>query len=450
MSFLNRSLLLFLLVAGVLTIAIPCLASGEVLERSLTIYTRDLTLVRETRSLQLDKGEGSVALGSLPPGVVAGSEVIETLKGNAATTRSLQFVNNLFDLDKYWASRVGETVSLPQSDSTSLTGILRRATSSHLFLEVEGGLKPVSRSAADKELTIETIPTGLVTEPSILWNYTTKQAGARTIQLSYLTTGLTWNGAHKVVQESRTASFLPGFTVTNNTGMVLEYASLDLVAGEVHLAGDRRRVDRLNPKPGAVKADGIGKTGDLRHWQMPASGHLTLGSTTFQPLGEVSARAAERLYEYDATIYDDRVAAKLSFTLNSAIPAGVVRVFQKGITGLLFAGEDSMDDTPAGSQVELTLGPVFDITAERTRLSEGRDGQGGTSQVFRVALGNSGDKLATVRVLERVFGEWDISSATLNGAPVDLVRVDARTARFDVPIGAGSTVELEYEIRYVR
>lgn len=414
-------------------------------ERDVVVYLRDLASVAETRTVTLEKGEHSIDLTSILPHILAGSATIEA---RGVDTRGLQVIDNLFDLDKYWASRVGEMVAVNDGDTTR-SGILRRATGSHLFLDIDGALVPVSRSAADKDLSIDMIPAGLVTEPTLRWQYDAKKAGDVTLRLSYLAEGLTWEGRHRLDVDGSSATVTPGFTVTNSSGVVLPYSSLTLAAGEIHLAGDRRRVDRMNPKPGAASDSKTEQLGDLRTWKMEGAGMLTLGETTMQPMGAVEASGVERSYVYDATIFDDRAMTRLGFTLPRSLPSGTVRVYDHKKGDVLFTGEDAIDDTPAGSPFELTLGQVFDLTAERTRMEETRNDEG-TRQTFKVVLGNSGANKVSIRVLERLFGDWSITSATLDGNSVDAQRVDARTARFDVPVPAGKTVTLTYEIRYAR
>lgn len=441
---LHRPAFLLLIVALLLPTQ---LLAGD-LDRTLTIYTRDLAMVSETHSVSVDKGMGDLSITGILPALKDGSIHVEVVKGSDVMIHSIQFNNNLFDLDKYWASRVGEVVTVTLDD-TSMTGQLKRATSSNLFLELESELVPLSRSTIDKNVRIAELPDGLVTEPTLTLHYSAKKGGERTIQLTYLVDGINWQGVHRVDLNDNTPIVTPGFVITNTTGDLLEYSSLDLVAGDIHLSGDKRRVDRLNPKPGATAGDKTSKTGDLRHWPITTPGSLTLGTTSLHPLGELAGKDVERYYVYDATIFDDRASAKLAFSLPAALPGGVVRVFEQGQHTSMFTGEDTIDDTPAGSTLELTLGQVFDLSAERIRMAEGADEDGGTVQGVKVVLGNSGGEMATIRVLERLFGDWTIT-LTEGSDAATYQRVDARMARFDVPVGAGQTKTVSYEIRYAR
>ncbi|MCB2200309.1 hypothetical protein KQI63_12945 [bacterium] len=431
-----------------LFLLIPSLLQAGEIFRHLTLYTRDLGVVTELRSVELDKGTHDLFITGIVPAIVDGSVRVEVTKGAEIHLESVQFNTNLLDIDKYWDARVGEDLTIFHDDTIS-TGILKRVTSSNLFLDREGMLEIVARSQADKSLEIETIPAGLVTEPTLILRCSTTIDGKRQLKLTYMVDGLHWSGAHRVALAEGVATVSPGFAITNTTGERIEYGLLNLVGGDIHRAGDKRRVDRLNPKPGASGYDPTFKTGDLRFWKIDIPGTLTVGITSLHPRGELVGRDVERYYVYDATIFDDRASAKLAFSLPSALPGGIVRVFERDDGPAMFTGEDTIDDTPAGSTLELTLGQVFDLSAERIRTAEGAREEGETVQGVQVTLGNSGREMVTVRVLERLFGDWSITM-TGGGDAVEYQRVDARTARFDVPVGAGLTETVSYEIRYAR
>jgi hypothetical protein len=313
-----------------------------------------------------------------------------------------------------------------------------------------GKLVPVSRSEAEEGLTLDALPPGMVTEPSLLWTLDAPRAGSVTVRLSYLSEGFELEGDHRMVLDEDDAVLSGGFVVANQTGLTLPYDKLTLVAGAIHLAGDRRRVDRLNPSPGAAKGGEVSRFGDLHRWTVPTSGVLPTGASVAVPVIEAVSGKAERFYEYDATIFDERVTSKLTVPYQVPVPSGNVRLYEKRGGDLLFTASDRVDDTPAGSPMELTIAQVFDITAERTRIHEAPREEGGTVQRMEVVLGNSFDRDVEVRVLERLFGDWEVSWAKLEGEELEAERVDARTARFDVSIPEGETVTLRYEILYER
>ncbi len=424
---------------------------GHDIERTLTVYTRDIALVEEVHPVSLEKGDHHLRLCGMPETVIPGTARLEVLDRNGVSTRSLAYSDKRMDMSSYWNARLGTEVTLVLNDSTEVTGYLGRVTDSDFYLfDMEAGhFKVIERGDVQQEV-IDFLPDGVAMTPYFRWAYSSRSDGEATVRLVYMVEGLHWSGEHRLMLDGGKALTEAGFLVHNGTGMPLDYDELVLVGGHVHLSGDRRAVDRMNPKPGAIRDGAATRAADLHRWRVETPGILPLDHESLVLTKGYGKQAFDRYYLYDATIFDDRTSSKLEMTLESALPQGDVRIFEMVEGEPLFIGEDRLDDTPAGSQMELTLGQAFDITAERIRVSESMRSDGGTVQEFRVVLGNSRSENVTIRVLERVFGMWEVRSARANGQLIDHEREDARTARFDVAVPAGETVTLSYEIHYER
>lgn len=446
---MNRTLTTLLLFA-LLLLTTATAANAELLNRELVIYQRDLAQVREVHTVKLAGGEETVTLGGILRSIDPGSVELSVLSGRGIETRAVSYAGNLFDFERYWNALLGNEVTLSVGDS-SVSGILRRITGMNLFLEgAEGVLTPVSRGTAEDNRVIESLPTGVVTVPSLLWTVDAKRSTTAKIEISYLASGLSWKGEHKLLLDGKKVEVTSFATVSGPGSESIEYDRLTFVGGDVHMAGDQRKVDRLNPKPGASTSDSGSRFGQLRRWTIETPGTLYAGTETSFELTHAKTSGAETKYVYDASIYDDRVYAKLELTLDQALAAGEVRVYEKRDGGEWLTGSDRIDGTPPGSPLELTLAQAFDLTAERTRTVEKSAADEDTWQNFQVLLGNSGANDVTVRVLERTFGEWSIHQAELDSRPIIMTKLDARTAAFDVPVPTGKTVKLCYEIRYER
>jgi len=421
--------------------------------REIVVYTRNISEINEIRTVEIEKGTNTIALPMITVGVIPGSVELEILKPSSIGTQFVSFSQDLFDLTKYWRSRIGEEVELfLKDDSVATIGVLKQVNDKHLFLEPTGkenSIQLIKRSDL-KEIAIENIPAEMVMEPSFLWKYKSSKNGKAKIRLKYLSRNISWNGEHNVKINEDKAEVYGSFVVENHSGVSLPYDKLILVGGAIHLAGDKRRVDRLNPKPGAIINDSDSQFGDVRRWIVEEKGLLHSGHSSVITLIDENNQAVDRSYIYDATIFDDRVSSHIKLTLDSAFPGGKVRIHEKLGKEVLFIGEDKIDDTPAGSEMNLNIGQVFDLSAERIRKQEVGTSEGGTSQTFTVILGNSSNKKVNITVLERLFGDWEISNADVDGSAVSHTIKDARTASFEVPVPAGKTVNLNYEIRYVR
>jgi hypothetical protein len=136
--------------------------------------------------------------------------------------------------------------------------------------------------------------------------------------------------------------------------------------------------------------------------------------------------------------FDNRKAGGLGVPL----PAGRVRVFDNG--DLL--GEATMGHTPANAEVELALGTVFDLTAERTREDFQVDRAGRTMEErVSIVVRNAKPEAATVHVLETLprWSDWEVISSTVPAA-----KRDAQSAAFALSVPAGGEAKVTYTVRY--
>ena len=133
-----------------------------------------------------------------------------------------------------------------------------------------------------------------------------------------------------------------------------------------------------------------------------------------------------------------RGAARLGLPL----PAGRVRMFDGGD----FLGEATIGHTPANQDVALTIGNVFDLSAERTREDFQLDREGRTmTERVSVLLKNAKSGSVTVRVTERLsrWTDWEMVSSSER-----FEKRNAQTVSFDVAVPAGGETKLSYTVRY--
>ncbi|MDP8208350.1 MAG: hypothetical protein P9L92_16915 [Candidatus Electryonea clarkiae] len=452
------SIFIFVLMTGFSATNIFALRPDPADSREVAVYMRGASEIHEERTVEIIKGEGEALLPMISGSIIANSITLDILKGKDIETLAIAYAYGLVDDENLWEKRIGEMVELDVGDSL-VSGVLRRYVNSKLFIEPDPENEPGKIIVIDEgdvaEPVLEGLPGKLVFEPSIRWTYRAKKTGKVKVRLRYMTNDISWTATYRAELDEGSVSLEGITTIDNLTGMDLPYDNLILVAGDIHLAGDRRRVDRMNPKPGAGISMTETQFGDIRRWKIDQPGKLYSGHETILPLVEAKNVKFSKRYVYDATIFNDRITAHLDIQLSGSdampLPAGVVRIYQKGDGGeLLFTGEDKIDDTPAGSPLDLTIAQAFDLSAERVRDLEEPMPDGGTKQGYHITLGNSGNSDITIEVLERMFGAWTIESATVNGNPIKHEIKDARTGRFNVSVPTGAIVRLEYEIVYTR
>jgi hypothetical protein len=140
---------------------------------------------------------------------------------------------------------------------------------------------------------------------------------------------------------------------------------------------------------------------------------------------------------------DVEIANRADNRLGMALPAGIVRLYQRDKRGTAqFVGEDRIDHTPKDELVKVTMGNAFDVVAERKQTEYRRLADNLYEDAFEVTLRNHKDSAATVEVKEEVGGDWEMLS---NSHPFE--RLSAFGVSFSVPVPANGEAKLTYRVR---
>lgn len=319
---------------------------------------------------------------------------------------------------------------------------------------------------------------GLLPQQAALqWTVQAAQAGDARFELSYPMGGMAWRAEYlaRLAPGDGCRLDLDGAAlVANRSGVNFGEARLTLVAGEPKR--ERREAVMFDaPQPMDMEMKQVAAapmpieraSGEYHAYELPGSFELANGTTERVPLfARLSGVGCERAYETTPEIqiweppqpliepgYNNQTGpqpVKATVTvrndaksgLGRALPAGRVRVFD----GRDFLGESMLAHTPKGVDLRLETGTVFDLTAERERVSFNVDHSGRTmNESFAVTLRNAKDADATVLVVEPIprWSDWSIVESS-----VPARRRDAHRAEFEVKVPAGGETRLTYTARY--
>jgi len=476
------------LLAAAITLATA--APAQAADTTLTLYSGDYDAVVQSEAMpggpgyalvsraigfDLASGGNNVQLGGLPAALDASS--VRLRPNGDARVQGQRFDFALAGQDDLLRRTLGQTVTVEQSvgDSRqSYTGVLL-AAGNGLTLRLPDGRVKVLANYSNFELP--RLPAGLVNEPTLSWNLLAGRAGRQSFDLAYATAGLAWRADYQVDVSGGARACrmdLEGAAmVANRSGADFTDVALVLVAGEpnrTQASGPRTaKAYRTEAMMDAMAAPApqAEASGEYRAYRIPGRADLPQGS--LQRIALIApARGVEcaRRYEtraamghwrppqpmldanFNAVEGEQPVIASLGFGnarkagLGLPLPAGRVRVFEAG--NLL--GEAMLGHTPANDEVELALGTVFDLRAERKREAFSVDRAGRTMEErISVLVRNAKDEVATVRIHEAMprWSDWEIVSATAQPA-----ERDAQSARFDLAVPAGGEARLTYTVRY--
>jgi hypothetical protein len=419
----------------------------------VTVYSRDLGFVRETRSLDIGGARDTVRIEDVPARLDFTSVRLDPA-GDIKVGR-LAWRYDVASGDMLIERAVGRRVRVTSRGDRATEGALISADDSWLVVRADDGtLNTVARSA------LETIrlsnPGGdMALRPALEAVLEGGKRGKIQADLSYLTGGLSWSAEHLCVRKGESAAtWSAGVTVKNETGRDFNDATLKLVAGE-----PRRETPMPMPVASyrttmAMKAADAG--GEALSEQGFADYHLytldrpaTLRDRESQRLPMIEPRQIKLEPRYLYRGGAPGVSTQLVVMNDAAsglgvpLPGGRVRFYETDAAGdLQFTGETSIPHTAQGEKLTLDVGQAFDLAAERRETRQRRVSDREREYSVEIKLRNRKKSDVTIVVEEGVPGDYDILQKTH-----EFTRKDANTMEFKIPIAAGKEVLLGYTAR---
>jgi hypothetical protein len=334
-----------------------------------------------------------------------------------------------------------------------------------------------------------------------LWNVTSKTTGPVPVEISYLTSGLTWRAFYMgTLSENEETMRLQAYVrVSNRSGEDYENAQTRLIVGKVHILDQiaelaRREhpygrpgefIAQAGSEPGAAKDElkrldrrmgralrrsrrrkEIVKEGLSEYFLYTIEGKETIADGWSKRLMsfEKDAVPVVNLYKYEQDRYGDSVRRFISFKNDdehqlgeTPIPGGLLKVY-RGVDEaqrLAYVGQSSFKYIPVDEDVELNLAPVADVVVKPTlmnfvtenyRYDRNRDIDGWDEiRSFKVEVKNTRHIDAKVEI-KRNFGTqyWDIASSGQTG---EFEIVDLDTVEFTLVLEPRSEMTFEYVLR---
>jgi hypothetical protein len=469
-------------VAAAVVLAFATTVYGNVAEKAstlgdqqsvaVTIYNESLALVKDQRRIAFDAGRNRIAL----------REVSGRMRPETALLRSLSHPGSLalleqnFDFDlltpaKLLEKYVGREVRIVRTHPMTGAETIETAT----VLAANGGV--VMRigdrieTGLPGRIVYDGVPANLRDRPTLVSELDAARGGSQTVELSYLTGGLSWKADYVAeLNASDSALDLNGWvTLTNQSGTAYPNAKLQLVAGDVNRVRDERRLAKamLESRAAAEKpASAMAQEALFEYHLYTLQRPTTIADKQTKQVALLTAQGVPVVkelllqgsdYYYRSSVggigqkikvgvfvqFDNREASRLGVPM----PKGVVRVYKKDSAGnAQFVGEDSIDHTPKNEKVRLKLGEAFDVTADKKQTDfKRREPTNRASYVFEsayeIVVRNAKKEAATVVVREPVPGDWTMLEESQAHA-----KVAAGTAEWRVKVPAEGSTTLRYRV----
>jgi hypothetical protein len=440
---------------------------------AVTIYNENLALIKDVRRIALDAGINRLAL----------REVSGRMRPETASLRSLTHPGSLalleqnFDFDlltpaKLLEKYVGRDVRIIRMNPK--TGVESTETATVLSANAGVVLKIGDRieTGLPGRIVYDGVPANLRDRPTLVSELQSTRAGSQTVELSYLSGGLSWKADYVAeLNAGDSALDLNGWvTLTNLSGTAYPNARLQLVAGDVNRVRDEMRLaaksvgmraaEAAAPAPQMAQeslfeyhlytlqrptniADNQTKqVALLSSGGVPVTKELLLQGSDYYYRSSVG-NVGQKLKVGVFVQFENREASRLGLPM----PKGTVRVYKKDSAGnAQFIGEDRIDHTPKNEKVRLKLGDAFDVTADKKQTDfKRREPTNQASYVYEsayeIVLKNAKKEAQTGVVREPVPGDWSMLAESAHHA-----KVAAGTAQWKINVPAEGSTTLKYRV----
>lgn len=451
----------------------------------VTIYNQGFALVKEVRQFDLAAGRGKVAVDNVAALIEPNSVGFRTLSSNGTISVLEQnYQYDLISVEAILNKAVGKRITfnrvLPNGHREQVSGTLLSAPSAIVRPGTEGYAQATYNGMVVRtddgrillnptgEVEVAEIPEGLISKPTLLWDLIAERAGTHTVELSYLTQGMNWTCDYVLTLADDLAAGLVGWvTLDNRSGRTYEDARLKLLAGDVHRATPRIPGRGGAPEMMHMRADAemgfqqeslfeyhlytLQRPTTIRDRETKQVNLLDAeGLQVTKRLVVDSMRQFGRWAPNEGEVGTGRInpLVQIEFEntaenrLGMPLPEGTVKVYQRDRSGSVqMLGEDRIQHTPRNERIRLAIGRSFDVVAERKRTMFQRLAPNITRETFQIEVRNRKEVAETVHVIERAWGDWQVSRNNM-----DFERLDANAFQFVVTLGPNETKVVEYTI----
>lgn len=436
-----------LLVAAGLTLPAPALAGP-----SLTLYTTDLGLVKESREIRLEGGSDTLRLENVSNRLDPSS--LRMVPGSGRLTR-LAYRWDVASGEGFLERSIGARVRVVSKNERVNEGTLLSADGAWLVLRGEDGSILALARESTQEVRLARPEAGLSLRPAVEAVVEGGRKGRASAELMYLTGGLSWSAEHTLVRTGETAARWSAVVrVENTTGRAYADARIKLIAGQVaRVSAPEPRPDmpvmmRMAAESAPGAAPGEQAFADYHLYTLPGTAVLRDRESQTLTLLEPRDVTVKPLYVYrggDASGVRSRLEMVNSAKegMGAPLPAGRVRCYMPDSDqDLQLTGESTVKHTAVDEKLTVELGYAFDLAAERKQVSDRRVSDREREYSVEIKLRNRKKVDATIQVEEPVSGDVEVVRSS---SPVS--RTEANVLRFTLAVPAGKEVVLTYTAR---
>lgn len=417
---------------------------------SLTAYNNNLGVVREIRNINLQKGTAAITLTDV-------AELIDPtsvhIKLNANVLEQ-NYQYDLVSLDKVLKKYINQNIQLLSSNGELIEGKLLSSFGNQIVLQKNNGGLIMIPNVDKYTFSVNSLPEGLITKPSLIWMVESKQAGAQEAEITYQTRGINWHAEYVAVlnKDDSALDLNSWISLENQSGASYKNAKLKLVAGDVNIVQPQPRFSGI--KKDFMMAEAANQFEEQEFFeyhiydlQRPTT--ISNNETKQISLFEAAGIKASKKYLYSNYRGNNKIAVNIEFdnseknNLGMPFPKGKVRVYKSDGKSTEFVGENFIDHTPKNEKIQLKIGDAFDLIGEEVQKENIRISDKVYEQVWEIKLKNRKSENVVIDVERFLGSNWEIKNSNM-----EYNKKDAQRIVFQAPVKTNSETIIKYTVRY--
>lgn len=370
--------------------------SEEPTASSLIVYNDGVALVHEERSLSLQKGDKEIVYSPVANSIITDSVNISLPK--EVTLFSQQYRYDQLSLDKLLDAHIGQSVKIQRDEYTLLSH------QANIVLLKDKREQIIS--AESKDLSFSTIPSSLLTKPSLVYNIETNKTLDAKIEIDYLIRNLSFKCDYILNIKDDKADLIGWISIENHSGKSYKNTELHVLAGDVNLVEPSQRMNSYARDVMMVKGVEHQAHEGYHFYSVPFKVDIRDQEKTqvkFLTKDDVSIK---RLYRVESS-YPLTLNSQLKHSveqivemqkLDAPLPKGVVRTYSPLKSQKIFLGESSIAHTPKDTKVEFVIGKSFDLVVKE-RIESRSDTKEFYDATISYTLKNTSDEKKIIEIL---------------------------------------------------
>lgn len=426
-------------------------------ELSVTVYNDNLGVIRDTRTVNLKKGNNTVELGNVSQQIDATSVRIKF----DGTVLEQNYQYDLVSLQKILERYINKEVTLIGEKEEVIDGTLLSIANGQAVIKKKTGGLTLLPSLAKYRISVDALPEGLITTPTLKVDLEANKSGSQNLELAYMTGGMRWHAEYVAVldKDDKKLDLNAWVSIDNVSGTTYNNAKLKLVAGDVNLLKNEynqyspRVSDGMYMEKSSAPQFTENEFFEYHIYTLQRPSTIANNEVKQISLFEASSVPVVKKYRFISDYYsaagkkDINVIVefenKEEYALGIPMPKGKVRIYKSDGGSLEFIGEDKTDHTPRNEKISLKMGNAFDIVAEEKMENYKQISEKVYESTFILTLKNRKKEAVTINVIKNVGYNWEVKKNNF-----DYTKRDASSIEFNIPVQPDAEVELKYTLRY--